>query len=155
MRSSLHVLIRTGQIHFTQQNSVSNFGPVTSDHPAQCYNIKMSFKLRQKINQSHPNNFASSNLTGVLCRTSVLPSQLIAQREKPQAPCLMPPPRDLFTLTNANTACCKTCQHSGLLAPSDFCFLASGKASGIETATQVLIKALDASWSKLGCCDTN
>jgi len=47
---SVHMLIRTGQIHFVQDNSVGSFGPVTSKHPAQCYSIKMSFKLIQKIN---------------------------------------------------------------------------------------------------------
>lgn len=45
-----HVIIRTGQIHYMQQNAMGNFGPVTAEHPAQCYNIMMPFKLRQKIN---------------------------------------------------------------------------------------------------------
>lgn len=37
----------------------------------------------------------------------------------------MPPPRDLFTCTGANTACRKTCQHSRLLTPPNFCLLAT------------------------------
>lgn len=151
MRSSLHVLIRTGQIHFMQQNSMSNFGPAASEPPAQCYNIKMSFKLRQKINYSHPDHSASLIWMGVLCRTSVLPSQPIASAEGKATSSMFDVSSQRPICTHEiNTACCKTLGsfHSWFLLPGQW------KNVGVENPTQGCIKALDTPWSKLDCCDT-
>lgn len=52
----------------------------------------------------------------------------------------MPLPRDLFTLANANTACSKTCQHSGLLTPSDFCLLAATETLWLKLPVKYVLK---------------
>lgn len=39
--SSQHVVIRTDQTHFMQQNSMGDFGPGISEYPAQCYCTEM------------------------------------------------------------------------------------------------------------------
>lgn len=93
---------------------------------------------------------------GVLCRTSVLPSQLIASTEGKATSAMFAASsqRPIYPHQCKHT-CWKTCQSSGLLAPSDFCFLATGKRLGSKLPLKCCIKALDASKSKLDCCDTN